>query len=459
MDNNKSFDPIRRLTQVLLVSGAINIVLLSLIFYFLIKETPPRPYFEQKPADQDEQQEPLASNQSNGEMIRSFRAIPTQQLLMKLTNSQLVENGYTQRDLALAALVAFHHFDLSRALLGQAQPSQQRKIPLGRNRRGEWVEATVYPGLSEQQFQAIIQFANTERWPLTSQGIFHHLRQKKKQHDPTLVDAFFLTPEFISVETLFNRSEVHVEKSDLLKVLCQGNWALLSTFTEQQRVAQDLSAAKRQKFLLDYIAHGSKAAAYLILKTDGPFAALKLDDKHVLGILNALDEKTPEAEQFSFAMLTSPRSDAVWQMAAARLYDYAGEARPETNLHHAALTRFVPSASMPQVSTVPAAVTVVKAELIATKPSKKTPQKVMPAKPSNPTKATPPKTSTPKKSVPKSEKGNPKPAAKKGKTYIVQDGDSLWKIAKRFKVDIEVLKAHNNLKSDFLKPGSSLKIP
>src|SRR5262245_8555802 len=126
--------------------------------------------------------------------------------------------------------------------------------------------------------------------------------------DPTLIDAFYLTPEFLSVELLFNRSEKEVEKQELLQMLCEGEWKLLSFFTEQQRAVQDLSAARRQRFLLDYVERGNRKAAYLLLKTDGDFAAHKLDDPHVMALLRLLPHKTPEAEQFALEQLTSPRS-------------------------------------------------------------------------------------------------------------------------------------------------------
>ena len=161
---------------------------------------------------------PLAVEYTNADVVRLLKVLTFEQLITRLTNTQLVENGFTQRDLALASLVTFHHLDLSRALLGHPQPTQQRKIQFGTNTHGEPVEAIVYPGLTEQQFQAIIQFAHTERWPMTSQGLFIRLRKQGGEHDPSLADAFFLTSEFLAVEILFNRAEVHIDKTELLSV-------------------------------------------------------------------------------------------------------------------------------------------------------------------------------------------------------------------------------------------------
>jgi len=48
---------------------------------------------------------------------------------------------------------------------------------------------------------------------------------------------------------------------------------------------------------------------------------------------------------------------------------------------------------------------------------------------------------------------------KREKTYVVQEGDSLWKIARKYKIDIDLIKKRNGLKSDALKPGTTLKLP
>lgn len=276
---------IRNLTFGIIASGAINILLGVSFFYWMVKERPPTPYCELKPATQAEQMAPLASENTNSDLLRTFKDLTMEQLIAKLNETQLVENGYSQRDLALAALVSFHHFDLSRALLGMPQPQQQRSIAYGIRPDGKNAEAIVYPGLTEQQYQAIVQFAQMERWPLTGKGLFLKLR-KQKEVDPSLLDAFFLTPEFLTIEMLFNRAEVPVDRMEILAVIKQGNWPMVSKFNEKQRTSQDLTSAKRQSFLLEYIGKESRAAAYLMLKTDGAYAVRKLDDTHIMMMLD-----------------------------------------------------------------------------------------------------------------------------------------------------------------------------
>lgn len=461
---------IRKLTIALMVSGALNIIMLIVLFYLTVKETVPTPYFELKPAKPQEQQLPLAMDHSNSEVIRYLRILPMERLIARLNHTQLIENGYTLRDLALACLVDVHHFDVVRALTGLAPPDQKRNIVYGKKRNGQNVELTVYAGLSDQQFQAIINFAATERWPLTSQGLFLALR-KQKTVDQSLKDAFYMAPEFLTVEMLFGRAEITLEKNELLEVLTQGDWTMLSSFVEQQKMHQDLSPARRQRFLLDYIHHHSKAAALLLLKTDEALAVRKLDDNQVISILKLLDSKSPEAEKFAGALLTSPRSDAVWKAAAERLYAYAGEPMPEKYHHHAALTRFVacPETTIiydriPSGTISPAASGSIKKTFVPSTSApmaeeKREKQPVKAKAPAQPVSLN--NRMSVRNILPPAmySKGQAAHQTHTKRLYIIQEGDSLWKIAKRFNVDVEVIKANNKLDSDFLKPGRPLIIP
>jgi len=462
---------IRRLIIALIISGAMNIILLAIFFYWTDRERLPTPYYEHKPAESTEQQSPLATDHSNSEMIRYFKNMPLEWLVARLNNTQLIENGYTQRDLALAWLITAHHFDFERAVAGLPPSTQKRKIVYGKFRDGRAAELIVYPGLSEKQYEAVVAFATTERWPLTSQGLF--LVLQKGEHatqNSSITDAFFGTQEFLAVETLFSRGEVAVDKQELLAVLLQDDWKSLATFVEQQKISQDLSQARRQKFLLDYIEHGSKAAAKLMLKSDENFATNKLDDKHVVLILQLIEDKSPESERFAKALLTSPRSDAVWHLAATRLYDYAGEAVPEMQQHNAALSRFMPQQTVIQVTEMPAHPIVSAAppiqpppprpvaKVIVPPPQQTLANKPLPGNQANKAKAPPVVTAKPA-GVKKPVALNKPITAKKDLLYVVQDGDTLWKIAQRFDVDIRIIRSYNKLEKDNLRPGQPLRIP
>jgi len=53
----------------------------------------------------------------------------------------------------------------------------------------------------------------------------------------------------------------------------------------------------------------------------------------------------------------------------------------------------------------------------------------------------------------------PRPAASGSVKYVVQQGDSLWSIARKYKVRVSDLKSWNGLGSDsMIQPGQSIRI-
>lgn len=420
----------------LAVSGFLNIILLTSFFYWQVKERSPALYCEQKPALKLNKQNPIAVEESSSSLILRLQSLSYEQLFSKLQSPTPVENGYTERDLALACLTAFHHFDLLRALKGTNYTPQERIITYGQLSNGFKASIKVYSGLSNNHFAAITAFAFSERWPHTPKGLFLLLQKNKENFDSTLLDALLLTPEFIAIESLFKRVEPIVNKMEIVNFLLEGDWPMLAQFYEQQRLYGDLSDSRRQNILLDYIQKGSATAAILLLKLHSNFALKKLEDQQVLSLMTLLTQKSIENESFAKALLTSPRSDAVLQMAARRLYEFAGEKAPDNPNLASVLMRFAPEATQypPKDNEKSPAVSKIK--------NLEKSHRYISAVPQKPTKLSIASTST-----------------KSDRLYIVQEGDTLWKLSKRFNVDIEVLKSYNKLTSNTLTPNSALRIP
>lgn len=410
--SRSSLEQVGRLTMALIISGGLNIILLVMIGLGVFHGPDPITYDHR----------PVASNtqevQTVRGVLRAYQATSFEQLITQLRDTTLVEDGWTQRDLALGWLVTAHDFDLSRALIHHPQPLQTRTLRFTTDEGQRTLAVSAFPGLSEGQFRAITTFANTERWPITSEGLFFRLQQQQETTDPTLAETFFLTPEFQSVEMLFARATVAVKKKELLSVLTQGNWKTLTAFTEKQRLAQDLSPQQRRKFLFDYMAQNSQAAASLLLKTDPRFVVRRLDDRQIIELLSLLNEKTPLAERLAVDLLTSPRSDAVWKAASACLYTYAGEAMPLPYDHVAALNRFVSE-------------TMWQAKL----------QQLSQPTPTVAVEVNTPMTSTERL------------------IHQVQKGDTLWKISRQYQVSVQDIRSLNGLASDTITPGQKLTIP
>lgn len=400
----------RILTLCIIFSGALNIGLLAAFIFFMLKERQVS-FSISRPALSKGKQEP-----TNVQLFVSMEKLTFRELVSFLTNKELVEEGFSKRDLAVAALVAFHHFNIEKALT--AAPLQKRVFEISDNRKIE-----VFPGLTEDQFEAIIRYAYQEKWPLTSKGLFALLQKwDPAARDESLEQAFWVTPEFYSLQVLFQKTEAPQNPSILLDLACEGNWDLLERFHREQSQMLDLSVDKRRRVLLSYLALQSPTAAHLLLKTDFIFALKKLEDKGILDLIGLLKNKTEEAERFCVELLRSPRSDAIWQAAAIRLYGYVGESLSAPLDPKEALIRFASNPATPSLAPEPAA------------------------------------------AAPKSIAGVAKPAPKEVSSpatlfHIVKEGESLWKIARQYKVKLEDLVSSNELEKDRLFPGMTLRIP
>lgn len=419
---------IRYLSLALGISTLFNIGVLSILLHWMLRERLPTPYCDHKPASQQQ----LAESRKCTEILSTLSQLTFTELIDHLSHKQLIENGYTERDLALAYLTTVHHFDIQRALSKNFQP--QKKRPLTWNPKGLMAHKTpvtldVYPRLEEEQFETLIQFAKTEKWPFTSEGLFLLLQHQKEQNsfNQNLVESFVLTPEFWAVEHLFNRSAQHFNKQEIMTLLLEGPWELLQQFADTQKQLQDSSNSCRQRFLIEYLKMDSPSAAIFLLKSEWDFAVKKLDDSQVIAILRLMPTQLPESERFAKEMLMSPHSTTVWRQASQWLYSKAGESIPKEWDHQVTLTRFISEKFK-------------RKEVAKLKPPvkllsvKKEPQKTLTKK-------------IQKKSLPMYRE------------YLIQEGDSLWKIARLFGVKVEELRTLNHLKTDALKPGTSLKIP
>lgn len=451
---NELINRFRKLTLLLIISGSLNILMFALIFYWFFKERPPTPTFEKQPVSYFSQANYGTIEYGNEELLKQFEKMPMAQLLEKLGDTRLVENGFSVRDLALGALITFHHFDLPRALTGSRMPVQKRYLVFV-DGLGQKKELLTYSDIHTDQYDKINAFASTEKWPQTSQGLFSLLQHRPKERIKSLEYAFFITPEFQSADLLFKRSNENIAREEILDFLLEGSWKMLSNFTEKQRLQQDLSDEKRRELLFSYIENESAAAAALLLKTDSNHIAKKFDDAQVTTILKYSTKRNAHTARFALAMLASPRSDKVWKEAAHRLYEFAGEPPPGEFQRNNALARFLPLAMK---DTLPSEIpkrknveTIVAEKLEQKKPANPRPvQNIESTGHNSPIKEV-------AASQTKSKTGQSKEKWKRA--YITQEKDSLWKISRMFNVDIEELKQQNNISTETLKPGTMIIVP
>jgi len=396
----------RFLTQALIVSGALNIGFLATFFYFVMQEKETSIAFESPPASS----QILVPHLSNGELLSTYSSLSFPELLSLLEDQEAIEEGYKKRDLALASLVAYHFFNLEKAL-GTA-PLQKRTLSFLSRDGQEKVDLTVFPGLTDDQFQAIVQYTKTEKWPMTPEGLFFEVKQGQNRRDPSLLEAFYLTPEFHSVATLFMRAGLTLPKEAMVDMITQGDWKTLEQFMQEQKQSQDLTPPRLKSLLITYLKKRSLLAAKILLEWDREFVAKRLDDSELMLVLDVHSDRSVAFEQLLRDVACSPRTDAIWKKAAEKLYAFAGVPLPEPYDHQLTLRTFFPEQATRAVV-----------------------------------------------------KNNAAPASaaaadKKGKrTYIVQEGDNLWKIARKHKVSVEAIKKQNKLQTEKLKVGKELEIP
>jgi len=410
------------LTQALIISGTLNIGLLATFAYFVLKEREGNFVLESKPSFKELSSKDAAP--TNVQFLRSYSVLPFQELIARLENRELAEEGLTKRDLALACLTTFHHFNLEKALGGL---SIQKKTVAFTNQEGqETIHLNVFPGLADYQFAAILQYAKTEKWPLTSHGLFNELKRSPEMQDSSLLAAFHLSPEFHGVYTLLTKSGLNLSKQQVIDLIIQGSWEQLTDLNAEQRIALDLSADKRRSFLCSYLNHRSKYAAQILIENDLDFVAKRCNDTQVLTLLDLYSEHNPSLEQFAKELLISPRTEAVCRKAATLLYAWSKEEWKEPYDPLAAIQRFCPqqvamALPQPKEETL---ITPVKATLQTQKP-------------------------------PQTNRG----ADSKRKMHTIEPGDNLWKIARKYHVSVEELMRTNRMESEKLRPGKQIEIP
>ena len=376
----------RWLLQTLILSAALNAVLLCLFFYFLIRNDPL--HFSYQPKTEVYSSAPPIP----ASFLEKLHILSFEELISLLKDGRKVEQGYHVRDFALGALAAFHDFDVERGL-GVSNLAK-------REWKWEQTHFLLFPGLNDENFGALQQFAHIERWPLTVKGLYKRIQEEGVEKcDPALISFFCHTPEFILLETLFARTHLPIQKRTILSLALEEGWDSFASFCRESQEQADFSDQKRQAVLMGALGKGSSTAAFLLLITDPSFALKELEDREVVVLLDLLPPESKEGLQFMQMIATSPRGDRVREKALSRLGGCAEDAEVAGHFYE--------------------------------KPGLKDLRPVFRQTP---------------------------PAAPSPSTHIVQPGESLWQIARKYQISIESLMEANRLQSTIIQPGKSLKI-
>lgn len=374
---------LRWLFQTLALSLILNVVFVSIFFYFLIRENPFPFEFDHNPAAL---QKTVVT--CNKDQIASFYNLSYEALFEELNHDELLEDGYAKRDLALSILVGKHHFDLKRALKKNVIASkfigyEKETLPL-------------FPGLKTNDFQEIKSFAFKEKWPFTCKGLITIAKAKGLEKDHSLAITIAQTTEFQLVESLFKEVKVPIKRKWLLAMILESDVENFIQIYDSQTKNLDLSESKRQQLLVTYIKKGSQSAVSLLLLTDWDFALKRLDDETLLLVLNQLPINSKKAVLFASELLKMPRSDLVLKKAA----------------------ELTGSKEVAQIRPPRASVGELRPKFRDKPPSSPSPSQ-----------------------------------------HVIQNGETLFTIARKYHVSMQELKRINQLPSTSITPGKTLKIP
>ena len=212
---------------------------------------------------------------------------------------------------------------------------------------------------------------------------------KRKLKDKNLEYAFYITPEFMTVELLLKRTNSLIDKEEILSLLLEGGWDMLSDFFAKQRITQDLSEERRRSFLLSYIEKGSIKANSILSNEARDFYKSDLSNLNCTKTPGLNDRKSCNIKNIEGLKISQSKE-------LPRSVDFVNK--------------------IPKIENNP----------------------------------------IPKENSEKKFLSNIKPWKR---AYTVMEGDSLWKISRMFKVDIQELKKRNNLTKDSLQPGSMIIVP
>ncbi|MCI5052399.1 MAG: LysM peptidoglycan-binding domain-containing protein [Simkaniaceae bacterium] len=303
----------RTLTAALIISAALNCGLLATLSYLAVKKESHAPEMKI---------DTISLSETNADVVKSYFNYSFRQLVEELTSDQLLEDGYMRRDLALACLVEYHDFDINRALSGIVY--DKRKMTFIHKDGGERVELSVFPGINPDAFTSIVNFARTERWPLTPEGIFFEMKRRKHNLDDSLKSAFYLTPQFTMIYTLLSRKSA-LSKEETLSMLLEGDYEILRQFVREQRIKPDLSEERRQLLLRSYLNESSQMAPYLLVRLEPKYALRRLDDDEMRRTIGALNYNALGVAPFLRSLIGSLRATPIQQAAHEKLIALTGE--------------------------------------------------------------------------------------------------------------------------------------
>lgn len=252
----------------------------------------------------------------------------------------------------------------------------------------------LFSELRKEEFCHLFHFAHSERWPFTFEPLFAKIKEKANDSDSALLQMFFQSEEFLLVERVFKSSAFPLQRKILFSLCLEANYLTLKKWVEEQKITLDLSEKNRRDFLVQLIRDKSATAALLLIYSDMAYAVHHLDEPTLLQLLHLIPKNNPKSVLLAEQLSHSLHNRQV--IAKAR--------------------EFLPKEVSGKFESSPTIGT------------------LRPAFRARP------------------------PAALSPASHIVQPGDSLWSIAKKYNLTVDELTRLNKLTSSNLQTGKILKV-
>lgn len=234
------------------------------------------------------------SKENGPEVLSDFLSMPYGQLLSELHSKECMNHGFRRRDFALACLVEHHHLPIESIL--RKDLIQRRRIS-AKERGGGGLELTLFSGLLDEHYEAILAFLKQEVMPFSAEGMFLELKRLGEDSPTELREAFYATSEFQRIERLFRKAHLPSTKEEILRSVLMGEYELFS------------SAHSLKTFFLSLPrrADSNMGSLLFFLERD----LVSLSDEEVLYAVETADPKLPWVQEGLRQLLETPRSRQV----------------------------------------------------------------------------------------------------------------------------------------------------
>ena len=299
----------RWLVLILIISGTFNVGLLGTLGYFAIRDKQTFKNYELKPVETRYGRASLSH--TNEEELASLSLYSFEDLIRTLGDATPLEEGYTRRDLALTWLVSTHYFDIDRAL-PYLDTTPKQAVFTGE--QGESLTLYFYPNLSEESYSVLRHFAQKEKFPITTRGLYERFVSTPTQ---PIKKSLMRTFEYQAIDAAFTHTGDSIDSEKIFELILEGDWKTFETAAEIVRTSSQIDLDTKRQILTLYLSSGSPLAANILLTQDFTYAIKRLTNPEMEMLVRLTPEISPHHKALHAALQNSLRPDTLITKQAA----------------------------------------------------------------------------------------------------------------------------------------------